>query len=325
MTEDILNKAAEKGIIQPEQIAPLVDFIQQQQEIPDSEHGEEQLKFIRNFGDIFITLGIVFVAVSAAALSLPQLMWLIPAGLFILTSEWLVRVRRLALPGIALLISTLYFISRALGLDELDNATVSLLILSGCSLLFYVRYRMPFSLLPVAAGLVAAVISLIGVDMVNHQYLFSLLGLCVFSAAMAFDARDRERALRYSDCGFWLHLLASPLIVHGMMTTVLFTDSSVLTAGLTKELMLILFFILFFLVALFVDRRAMLVSSLSYAIYAIIQVTEDSVLAVDNLPLFIFMSFGIFIVFFGTYWYKARRLIFGKAENLEIAQYVPHF
>ena len=69
MTEDILNKAAEKGIIQPEQIAPLVDFIQQQQELPDSEHGEEQLKFIRNFGDIFITLGIFFVAVSAAALS----------------------------------------------------------------------------------------------------------------------------------------------------------------------------------------------------------------------------------------------------------------
>jgi len=323
----LLHKAADEGVISHQQVEPLIEFIQRYDETEgaelNAEHGEEQLKFVRNFGDIFITLGILFVAVSVAAMDLTGLEWLIPTGVFLLTSEWLVRVRRLALPGIALLLATLSFIGKALGIDDIENASVQFLILSVCALLYYLRYRMPFSLMPVAGGIVAAIISQFGLDMVQHQYLFSLLGLGVFSAAMFFDARDPHRNQRYSDCAFWLHLLASPLIVHGMMTSILFSDSSLLSTGLIKELGLLLFFVLFMLTALLVDRRAMLVSSLAYAIYAIFQVMEHSLFKADNLPLFVFIGFGIFIVFFGTYWYKARRLIFRGFAGTKVAQYLP--
>jgi len=328
VNRDILSKAAEHGVISPQQIDPLLEFIQRYDEtgteVTDPAHGEEQLKFIRNFGDIFITLGIIFVAVSISAMNLSGLLWLIPTALFLLTSEWLVRVRRLALPGIALLISTLFFISRALGIEEFGNSSLQFLTLSICSLLYYLRYRMPFSLMPTAGGIVAAIISLFGVDMVTHQYLFSLLGIAVFSVAMAFDARDRNRSQRYSDCAFWLHLLASPLIVHGMMTSILFSDSQLLSAGFIKEIGLLMFFLIFMLTALLVDRRAMLVSSLAYAIYAIFQVVENSPLEADNLPLVVFIGFGIFIVLFGTYWYKARSLIFAGLKNSHLARYLPH-
>ncbi|WP_299198070.1 hypothetical protein [uncultured Amphritea sp.] len=321
MDRETLERAAQRGIISQQQLQELMVF--SAAEDSDQPAGEEQLRFIRNFGDIFITLGVLFVTFSIAAMRLSQFEWLIPAALFLGAAEWLVRIRRLALPGIAILISTLYFLSKALGISQFDTAALQFLTLSGCSLLFYLRYRMPFSLLPVAAGLVAAIISSIGVDILKHQLLFSALGIAVFLVAMSFDARDRKRQLRSSDCGFWLHLLAAPLIVHGMMTTLLFSDAGVLDAGTNREIALLLFFILFLLTALFVDRRAMLVSSLSYAIYAIFKVVSSNVLDGNNLPLMIFIGFGVFIVLFGTYWYKLRRLIFGAIRGSWPARFVP--
>ncbi|MDX2423547.1 MAG: hypothetical protein QNK43_12850 [Amphritea sp.] len=321
MDRETLERAAQRGIISQQQLQQLILFSSAEQQ--DEAVGEEQLRFVRNFGDIFITLGVLFVTFSVAAMHLSQFEWLVPAVLFLGAAEWLVRIRRLALPGIAILISTLYFLGKALGIAEFETATLQFLTLSGASLLFYLRYRMPFSLLPVAAGLIAAVISSLGVDMLKHQILFSVLGLCVFIAAMSFDARDRKRQLRASDCGFWLHLLASPLIVHGMMTTLLFNESGLLASGSNREIALLLFFVVFLLIALFVDRRAMLVSSLSYAIYAIFKVVSSNLLDSNNLPLMVFIGFGVFIVLFGTYWYKLRRLIFGALRNSWPARFVP--
>ncbi|GGK60728.1 hypothetical protein GCM10007941_08710 [Amphritea balenae] len=318
-----MQRAADRGIISQQQLSQLISFAASEQPDEDQTSGEEQLRFVRNFGDIFIALGVLFVTFSVSAMELSQLQWLLPVIVYLAAAEWLVRIRRLALPGITILVSTLYFLSKALGISEFETAELQFLTLSGCSLLFYLRYRMPFSLLPVAGGLVAAVISLIGLEMLEHQLLFTLFGLCVFFAAMSFDARDRRRQQRASDCGFWLHLLASPLIVHGMMTTLLFSDLAVLDTGSNRELSLLLFFLLFMLTALFVDRRAMLVSSLSYAIYAIFQVVNNNLLDSSNLPLLIFIGFGIFIVFFGTYWYRLRRLIFGHFSNSTVAGFVP--
>ncbi|SEQ41348.1 hypothetical protein SAMN03080615_01438 [Amphritea atlantica] len=321
MDIETLERAAQRGIISHKQLQELIAFSTAQDN--DEPTSEEQLRFIRNFGDIFITLGVLFVAFSIAAMHLSQLQWLLPAALFLGAAEWLVRVRRLALPGIAILISTLYFLSKALGVSQFETATLQFLTLSVCSLLFYLRYRMPFSLLPVAAGLVAATVSSVGIDMFRHQLLFTAMGLIVFLVAMSFDAQDRKRQRSAGDCGFWLHLLASPLIVHGMMTTLLFSHAGVLDAGSNREIALLLFFILFLLTALFVDRRAMLVSSLSYAIYAIFKVVSSNILDSNNLPLVIFIGFGVFIVLFGTYWYKLRRLIFGPLRGSWPARFVP--
>lgn len=321
MNKETLERAAHRGIISQQQLKELIIF--SSAEDNDEPVGEEQLRFVRNFGDIFITLGVLFVTFSVAAMDLSQLQWLLPAAIFLGAAEWLVRIRRLALPGIAILISTLYFLSQALDISEFETAALQFLTLSGCSFLFYLRYRMPFSLLPVAAGLVAATVSIVGVDMFKHQILFTVLGLIVFITAMSFDARDRKRQLRASDCGFWLHLLASPLIVHGMMTTLLFSETGLLEAGTNREIALLLFFTIFLLTALFVDRRAMLVSSLSYAIYAIFQVVSSNLLDSSNLPLVIFIGFGVFIILFGTYWYKLRRLIFGVLRGSWPTRFVP--
>jgi hypothetical protein len=45
------------------------------------------------------------------------------------------------------------------------------------------------------------------------------LRLVVFGIALRWDASDRERRTRRADVAFWLHLLAAPLLVHPVFTT----------------------------------------------------------------------------------------------------------
>ena len=324
ISRDVLQKAADKKIIENGQVDPLLAFIQDQQTRSVVESREEPLKFIRSFGDVFITLGVVILVIAINMLPLSGYLYLIPVVGFVLGAEWLVRVRRLALPGIAILISILYFVNKAIAFNH-DNASIyGLGILSLVSLLFYLRYKMPFSLLPLAAGLVAIVIIRIGVDVIEHPLIFTGLGLLVFVVAMWFDARDTARVSHLSDSAFWLHLLASPLIVHGAMVSLLFSQQAWIQA-IDKELIIIAFFAGFLLLALLLDRRAMLVSTQLYMIYALTQVLEGQLDSTQNVLIYVLMALGLLVIFFGTYWYKTRRLIFGFLAGSVIADYVPRF
>jgi len=327
ISKDTLLEAADKKIIAHDQVEPLLNFIQQQQEDTkagaESDNQEEPLRFIRSFGDVFITLGVVLLVIAINMLSLSGYLYFIPVIGFIIMAEWLVRVRRLALPGIAILIVILYFVNKAIGFDH-DNATIAGLgILSFTSFIFYLRYRMPFSLLPLAAGLVAIAVIQIGVDVIQHPVIFSGLGLLVFIVAMSFDVRDTTRQTHLSDSAFWLHLLASPLIVHGAMISVLFSNHERLQA-IDGEVFIVLFFTLFLLVALLLDRRAMLVSTQIYMIYALTQILEGQFDSSQNMVIYVMMLLGFVVIFFGTYWYKTRRLIYGFLAGSSISRYVPN-
>ena len=324
ISREVLQEAADKNIIENSQVDPLLTFIRDQQGQPVVETREEPLKFIRSFGDVFITLGVVLLVVAINMLPLSGFLFLIPVLGFVLVAEWLVRVRRLALPGIAILISILYFVNKAIAFDH-ENATVlGLGILCLVSLLFYFRYKMPFSLLPLAAGLVAIVIIQIGVDVIEQPLVFAGLGLVVFIAAMSFDVRDTARISHLSDSAFWLHLLASPLIVHGTMMSLFFSHQEWIQA-IDKELIIIAFFTGFLLLALLLDRRAMLVSTQLYMIYALTQVLEGQLDSTQNVLIYVLMALGLLVIFFGTYWYKTRRLIFGFLSGSVVGRYLPGF
>lgn len=322
ISRNLLRKAADKGIIQTDQIEPLVLFLQQQAAAPDIDSREEPLKFIRSFGDVFITLGVVLLVVAINMLQLSGYYYFIPVVGFIVVAEWLVRVRRLALPGIAILISILFFVNKAIAFDHQDATIFGLGILSLTSLLFYLRYKMPFSLLPLAAGLVAIAIIQIGVDVIKHPIIFTGFGLLVFIIAMWFDMRDTARESHLSDSAFWLHLLASPLIVHGAMVSMLFSDQAWIQA-MGKEAIIIIFFSAILLLALLLDRRAMLISTQLYMIYALTQLLQGQLNSTQNMLIYILMAVGLFVIFFGTYWYKTRRVMFGFLSGSIISRYVP--
>ncbi len=323
ISRQILQKAAEKEIIQNEQIEPLLIFIQQQEATkPGSVSQEEPLRFIRSFGDIFISLGVVLLVIAINMLPLSGYLYFIPVLGFIAMSEWLVRVRRLALPGITILLAILYFVNKAIAFDHQNATVLGIGILCLTSLLFYLRYKMPFSLLPLGAGLVAMAVIQIGVDVIQYPITIAGLGLLAFIIAMAFDIRDTQRKSHLSDCAFWLHLLASPLIVHGVMISMLFSNHEWLKA-INAELFIVLFFAIFLLIALLLDRRAILVSTQIYMIYALTQILQGQFDSAQNIMIYVLMLLGFVVIFFGTYWYKTRSLVFGFLTGGVIARYIP--
>ena len=323
LSKEQLNKAAQRGIISHEQLNALIAFSQQEAgaKLPGD---EEQLRFVRGFGDIFITLGIILVAISVSFTDIRGYYYAAPILGFILTAEWLVRVRRLALPGIAILVCIIYFVNTLFTELGQQKSLLNLGLITATSLLFYLRYRMPFSLLPAVGSVILMLVYTIGIDILHQPWLLSFLGLAVFTLAMWFDSRDTGRQNYLSDSAFWLHLLAAPLIAHGVMIVIVMAEPGSLLAA-NRHMLIISFFVLFFIIALFVDRRAILISSTAYAIYAITQLAKGQFADIQSMIAFVFMGFGVFVILFGTYWYKARSLLFGWTRNTMLARRVPKF
>lgn len=322
ISKSTLQKAADKNIIDQNKIEPLYQFIKNETSEAPSTNKDEPLKFVRSFGDVFIALGIILLATAINMAALSGYDFLIPTAGFIIIAEWLVRIRRLALPGIVILLSILFFINKAFSFEHESATIFSLGILSLSSLLFYLRYKMPFSLLPLAASVIAIIIIQIGIDVLNSPLIFVAMGLTIFGIAMWFDSKDTQRQNHLSDSAFWLHLLAAPLIVHGAMIPLL-TSEQAWVQSFSNNLLMIIFFAGFFLTALFVDRRAMLVSTQLYAIYALTQVLQNDLISKQNSMIYVLMALGMIVIFFGTYWYKTRRIIFGVFAGSAISRFVP--
>lgn len=322
ISKSTLQKAAQQNIIQSEQVEPLYQFIQDQKSGAQSDNSDEPLKFVRSFGDVFITLGVVLLVMAINMSSLSGYYYFIPVVVFVGLAEWLIRVRRLALPGIAILIAVLFFMNKAISFEYDNAALFGIGVLSFTSLLFYLRYKMPFSLLPLAAGLVAMLIVQIGIGVLENPVIFVGFGIIVFAVALWFDSQDTLRESHLSDNAFWLYLLAAPLMVHGVMVSLLTSDQLWIQA-LNKEVLMIVFFAGFFLLSLLIDRRVMLISTQLYVIYALTQLLQDKINSTQNVMIYILIGLGLFVIYFGTYWYKSRRLIFGALSGTVISRYIP--
>ncbi|MCP4077840.1 MAG: hypothetical protein GY744_16840 [Gammaproteobacteria bacterium] len=321
-SKSILLKAVDHKILTANQVDPLFQFIVQQESRSPDGNQQEPLRFIRSFGDVFITIGIIMLVLAINMADLSGYAYFIPAAGFVLVSEWLVRVRKLALPGIAILIAILYFVNKAIDFNHQEATTFGLAILSLTSLIYYLRYKMPFSLLPLAMGLVAIVIIQLGWNIVEKPAILAIMGFIVFIVAMVFDVLDTRRVSHLSDSAFWLHLLASPLMVHGLMFSLLSSNDQWIQS-IDAEIIIISFFIGFFLLALLVDRRAMLISTQLYMIYAVTQLLQNQINDTQNVLMLVLMALGLFVLFFGTYWYLARRFIFGFLSQTAINRFVP--
>ena len=326
ISRELLEAAEDRGIIQQAQIEPLLNFLLEQSsrdnQEPEPFQREEPLRFVRGVGDIFISFGVVILIIAIEMLPISGYLYFVPVAGFVVMAEWLVRVRRLSLPGVVILLAVLYFINQAIGFDH-ENATIADLgILSFSSLIFYLRYKMPFSLFPLASGVVAIAILEIGSYLIEWPIIFSALGLIIFFIAMSFDIRDTRRDTYLSDSAFWLHLLAAPLMVHGLMISVLFGQQEWM-ADVSRVAFIVAFFFLVLLIALLLDRRAMLVSTQLYMVYAVTKLLQNQLNSTQNITIYVLLILGSLIIFFGTYWYKMRRLLYGFLSNSPISRYVP--
>lgn len=245
---------------------------------------DEKFRFINGFGDIFVTIGIALF-VGALCYFASTSSGGVTGGLAVAVASWFLaeyfaRKRRMALPSIVLLlvfaasvfIAVLLFASGTedFRFNALKSETwpvvVAGLATIAATALHYRRFRIPITF---AAGVAALVASVLGLafgaapDFAGRfaRPLLFVCGVGVFALAMRFDLSDPQRRTRRTDIAFWLHMLAAPLVVHPLVSGLI--GSGGLTMAASTGVLAIFAGLAF--VAVLVDRRAVLVSGLSYA------------------------------------------------------------
>ncbi len=129
----------------------------------------------------------------------------------------------------------------------------------------------------IAAGLgacVALALSLLAAAMGQSPSMENVLapaalvcGLLTFAFAMWWDMRDPTRTTLRADIAFWLHLLAAPLIAHPLFYWMGALGGH--DIGIATAVGVLAIYLVFAVVALAVDRRALLVSALAYVLTAL--------------------------------------------------------
>lgn len=269
-----LDAAVAAGVLPQQTAFALADFVRDGAAGTVSE--DEQIRLVTGFGDIFVTLGIIlflgalsYLLTDWTALAVAPVAW----GL----AELFTGQRRMALPSIVLLaafVLALFFgTADALGQgvsllrsNAWVQATAAVVALAGAALHWW-RFRVPITIAAGFASFAALVAALVfgSFPDLPAAFVFLPLGVAAFLLAMRFDMRDPLRQSRKADMAFWLHVLAAPMIVHSVMPWLADTSNMTTTGAMA---ILSVFFVLA-VVALVVDRRALLVSSLAYVGYSL--------------------------------------------------------
>jgi hypothetical protein len=287
-----LDAATAAGVLDSAQRERLVQFARDHRR-GEAGPDEEQFRLLTGFNDIFVTIAVGLVLIAVGALAGRVTPGLGAAGVAAASwglAEYFTRVRRMALPSIVLLLT---FVGAVMGLigtvligddfgGRVESApftfigSVMAIGVGGALAAFahWRRFMVPITIAAGAASLVllfvfAGVMLLGAVGIPSEKSLAPLLmigGALVFACAMWADARDRARVTRWSDVAFWLHLLAAPLIVHPVFSLAGLMNAS---PGPGAAVAVIAVYALLTIVALAIDRRALLVSALGYVIYAI--------------------------------------------------------
>jgi len=132
-----------------------------------------------------------------------------------------------------------------------------------------------------------------------------LLGVCTFLFAMWWDGSDPKRETRRSDVAFWLHLLAAPLMVHPIFSLLGLTEGA---ASTLDGIVVVLLYVVLGLVALAIDRRALLVSALAYVLYALNSLFETYG-AVELSVALTALVIGSALLLLSAFWTSARRAV----------------
>jgi hypothetical protein len=248
------------------------------------------------------------------------------AGLLVAATSWglaeyFTRRRRMALPSIILLAAFVYAVAAAAGglglavsglLAQRGFATVAGfagLAAAAGAWFHWRRFYVPITIAALTAALVATAVSLFFAAFPNalSAWLWVLLvaGLAVFAYAMWWDMSDRTRTTRRSDVAFWLHLFAAPMIAHPFFALLGVSTGQI---GVGVGVAVILLYVAFGIVALAIDRRALLVSSLAYVLSALAQLFQVAGAISLNIALTA-LVIGSALLMLSAFWHPIRRLV----------------
>jgi hypothetical protein len=283
---------------------------------------EDDLRFLRSFGDVFIGVGLVLLALGLGAITAfvggggPA--YLIAAGLVYLMAEYFGRKRRAHFPTLILALTFLIFVQHGLeGFAGLGGIGAALITVAAMAL-FYARIRLPFCIALIAIALLYlffAILGQIAPDLLRTQFgpVLILSGLIIFGAGIAYDIQDEHRRTRFADNAFWLHLLAAPLIIHGLVGYALMRRSErlfdiipILNVTNMDALIILMTTLGFTIIGLAINRRALIVSALGYTGLAIGFLVRDAQLTFGTTVALTLLLLGAAIVMLGVAWHPMR-------------------
>lgn len=239
-----------------------------------------------------MTIAAVLLLVAAAGIGhaiAPGVPGLLVAGSAWGLAEFFTRKRRMALPSIVLLLAFVGGVT-AVPIELIDSTRPHFsdvatgligagigLIAAAAAWIHWRRFMVPITVAAGAAALAATAIALVmsAFFQINGTRTDDLMllplvfaaGLAIFAYAMRWDMSDPQRETRRSDVAFWLHLLAAPMIAHPLFHWLGISDGE--NIGALSALGVLAIYLLMGMVALAVDRRALLVSALAYVLIAL--------------------------------------------------------
>lgn len=347
-SESDLEAAVTGGVLTAEQAAAFRNFVAAERHMPAAD--EEHFRLITGFNDIFVGIAatILLVAVGWIGQYIPPQIDdghgpSLFGPLFVAATAWglgefFTLKRRMALPSIILLLAfaagiffaTLFTEILIVGERNVSPqgmfVIVAVAAAVACAATFahWRRFKVPITVAVGAAAIVALVVTLVASLLIGGEpdrlgYLewrriqsllegtALLLGIGTFLFAMRWDASDRRRQTRRSDVAFWLHLLAAPLIVHPVFSLLGLTDGH---ASVGSAIVVILLYVVLAVVALAIDRRALLVSALAYVLWAINALFRESG-AVELSVALTALVIGSALLLLSAFWPNARRAVVG--------------
>lgn len=257
-----------------------------------------------------------------------------------LLAEYFTRQRRMALPSILLLLGFAGGVFACIGgilganapwLAEQLNLTTDLqqqrlaggiavvtgVVTATAAWFHWRRFMVPIT---VAVGAIALVAVAVGAIMAfvpgSQDWLNGILlaaGLVVFAFAMRWDMTDLQRRTRRSDVAFWLHLAAAPLIAHPIFHMLGVFDGAI---GVPMAAFVLVLYVAFACVALAVDRRALLVSSLVYVLWAMNALFQQTG-AVELALALTALVIGSALLTLSAFWQPMRRSVVGMLGDLQ--------
>lgn len=323
-TEADLEAAIAEGAISPQAADALRDFVARRRANPLAAPlaDEEQFHLLTGFNDIFVSIAAILLLIAVSWLAgavAPVVGAATMAAVSWGLAEYFTRRRRMALPSILLLASfaggmfaTGFVLSKIAmpNTSETVASAVGAMLAVAATVAHWRRFRVPITVAVGACAAVAAAVTLLisFVPALSDRWTLPLFagGLALFALAMRWDMSDRTRATRRSDVAFWLHLSASPLIVHPTFSLLgLLGDSE---ASLGKAGIAVGLYVVLALVALVVDRRALLVSALFYVLYAISALLQAAGALNVSLALTA-MVVGSALLLLSAFWHPTRKIV----------------
>ncbi|MEO1537450.1 MAG: hypothetical protein AAFR73_06935 [Pseudomonadota bacterium] len=351
-TDDI-RAAVGAGVLTEAQAASLTALAESRRGAREGlSPGDEPFELFRGFNEVFVMVGLVILAAGWVGVVgwtvYDQLeTWRstsifysgVSAALLWLLAEYFVRRRRMVGPAILLTVmfagnAAFGFIQKYAQVFMLAQEDFSSLILPGlltvgAVFVFWLRFKVPFAMALMAMGLFGTALLSAAVRSGSPQgitdiFVFSAessfawitlaLGIAVFCVAMFFDGSDPHRVTRRSAQGFWLHLVAAPMIINTVALSLLSNENESAYSAILAAMAA------FAAIAIVIDRRSFLLAAIAYVVSVLL--TLNPALE-DASGAGVILGLGVSLVLLGAFWARIRAALLNALPLGGLRNYLP--